>query len=70
MLNDLLCWWVLPSLITFLIVTRSYSREEKKPIEKYNSIDWIAVIFMTVAYPLGLIGVFCIDVWPTLIKER
>ena len=69
MLNDLLSFWLLPSLFTWVAVVHVTRIDENRGIEKYDFSDWIFSIVFSVIYPLGLLYVFSY-VWPWLIKER
>ena len=69
MLNAYLYFWLLPALITLLLVIKSYKRDEG-PMESWNERDWGIVLFFSVLYPLGLFGFFILEIWPHLIKER
>lgn len=60
MLDNILMYWVLPSLVTMLliiIITREYKAYPFESSE-YDLENWIILIGLSVLYPVGLWFVF------------
>lgn len=71
MLDNILMYWVLPSLVTMLLVIQWERSASTNLIPSYYSIwDWAGISLLACFYPIGLIAMFCDVVWPWLIKER
>ena len=70
-LEYLLIYWALPSLVTMLLVI-SWMRHDNVPEtpSSYGSSEWFALVLLSAFYPVGLLAVFCYTAWPWLIKER
>lgn len=68
--DTFLLFWVLPSLIAFLLSLQSIKKGSKCTIESMDGSDWAAGIIFSIIYPLGILIMLYVDVWPWLIKER
>ena len=68
-LNDLLCFWLLPSLVALLLWIVG-ERHEGRPLHYYQPNDWLLALGLSAAYPLVFIAAFARYVWPALVKER
>lgn len=59
---NIVTYWVLPSLITFILLFASYYKEEKNIDIGVRGFEFM--IFLSILYPFGLIVLFIVDVWP------
>ncbi|WP_299076414.1 hypothetical protein [uncultured Paraglaciecola sp.] len=70
----LLSFWVLPAMITLLIILQVMKREESKAISEFDSNDWLWSLLPSVIYPVGIIaltfGLVIPWVFRELVKER
>lgn len=63
-------FWVLPSLVSFLLTTWA-CRKEGDTLEDLNNGGYLAaIVACTIFYPIGILVVFFSHVLPALIKER
>ena len=69
MLDNILIYWVLPSLVTMLLLI-SWFRDGGDRIEQWGAENWLILLFSSALYPISLIILFRQVVWPWLIKER
>jgi len=53
-MNELLLYWVLPSLVTLLMLIRLTAIEHKTSIAEFTNVEWIACSVFSVLYPIGL----------------
>ena len=56
-------------LITFLLLS-AICRKENEPMEEWTPNDWLACLAASFFWPIGILCLLCVDVWPELIKER
>lgn len=66
-------FWVIGSLVTFLIIV-NYSRYfEKSEIKYWELVDILGLIFVLIIFPIGLcIIIYCMipHIWKFLVKTR
>jgi hypothetical protein len=70
MLENIILYWLLPSLVTVLLIIHVNRKLDGIVPGKYDASEVIALIVLSFIYPLGLMAFFCFVVWPWLIKER
>lgn len=62
-------FWLLPSLIAFLMASDVMRRFEFIRMERWNAQDWLLVIFCSVIYPFGFLA-WIVKNSDALTKER
>ena len=68
-IEQLLIFWVLPSLSIFLALATQY-RRNGIPLESWTIQNWWSVVFISICYPLGFV-IFLIECdWSWLVGER
>ena len=70
LIDMVLLYWVVPSLVTLLLMLNLERKYYNTPLEDFKFSDWLMTGIVSVAYPAGIIIVFILQAWPLLIKER
>ena len=65
-----LIFWVIPSLVTCLLLIQLSRRCEGQPPQSWKSSEWIFLGVLSLLYPIGLFLIHYECVWPFLVKER
>ena len=69
MLDIILMYWALPSLVTMLLLVSKF-RRGGDIFELWSLKDFLMLLISSVLYPLSLAILLQEDVWPWLIKKR
>lgn len=72
MIESIILWWLLPALITSLLMFDGMRRYKGSPTipERFSEQDWMQCIALSIFWPIGIAGYIFIFIWPILIKER
>lgn len=69
MTESLVLYWLLPSLVT-LLVMMTMGRMQEEPVGEWAKDSWIATLFFAVLYPVAWLLVFIFVIIPALTRER
>ena len=66
---NFIIYWIIISLITFLLISHASRKFENYPMEVWDKKDWTVIILSSIIWIVGIFELFIKYVWPELIKE-
>ena len=70
MAQDIVIYWVLPSLVTSLLMIHFRRAYDNTPLAYFTVEDLVMILITSFLYPIGLLIIFSLNAWPALLKER